>query len=669
MSHFTSSVRFPLCFSAKLTIFASLVSLIAICMTIFSRDIENTHPVTLNGSLAPLYEQWKAAHEQNGGDSNIPIALSWSKALSDRFSPGSGLINVDLHESRIVGHFSGLPANGVWDIWIIENADDLNNSVLPESTDHLLKAASFASDAQGEAVVEVTQLEALRAIRIDMIVLSEGGRSPLESRLLVGMSSLFQRYYTRERLVAVNREGAGISLIAKAYAAPPTPSLDALVLEGAELFFNETFNGNGRTCGTCHRAENNFTLDPDFIATLPDDDPLFVFETMPGLGENFEKPALLRQAGLILVNADGFDDLENKFVMRSVSHLLGLSRQIDLIPNVNDGTTVPPIQRLGWSGDGSTGSGTLREFAIGAVKQHFPLSTNRVAGVDFRLPTDHELDALEAFQLFIGRQEDPEILLTIYRDPVVKIGQEIFFGLDLDSSGDLSGEGKCHLCHRNFGSGTHPSSFNADTNVHYLPDQLANLIDPDSNPPDGGFGLEPMVGVPGAFGNGTFNAPALIEAADTGPFFHNNAVTTIEEAVKFYSSPTFAESPGSAAVRGISLSEDDSNAVAAFLRVINVQENLRSMRQYIQFSKEHSNDSRSIELIELAMCDLDDAEQVLSGGPINLHPQAQYQLSVVEQTLVMAMAQPPEIRTSYLDWALLWLDLVEDDIVEGIIPQ
>ena len=42
-----------------------------------------------------------------------------------------------------------------------------------------------------------------------------------------------------------------------------------LVEQGRELFFNETFEGNGRTCGTCHRAENNFTIDPAFIATLP----------------------------------------------------------------------------------------------------------------------------------------------------------------------------------------------------------------------------------------------------------------------------------------------------------------------------------------------------------------------------------------------------------------
>src|SRR5688500_947977 len=38
------------------------------------------------------------------------------------------------------------------------------------------------------------------------------------------------------------------------------------VCVGADFFFRETFNGNGRTCASCHRVEQNFTIDPAFIA-------------------------------------------------------------------------------------------------------------------------------------------------------------------------------------------------------------------------------------------------------------------------------------------------------------------------------------------------------------------------------------------------------------------
>ena len=39
------------------------------------------------------------------------------------------------------------------------------------------------------------------------------------------------------------------------------------------------------------------------------------------------------------------------------------------------------------------------------------------------------------------------------------------------------------------------------------------------------------------------NVPPLIEAADTPPLFHNNAAATIEDAVRFYTTDTFANSP------------------------------------------------------------------------------------------------------------------------------
>ena len=104
--------------------------------------------------------------------------------------------------------------------------------------------------------------------------------------------------------------------------------LDKLISQGAKLFFEETFKGNGRTCGTCHPANNNFTIDPAFIATLPANDPLFVAEFNPALAL-LERPALMRQFGLILENLDGLDDPTNKFVMRGVPHTLGLQVSLE----------------------------------------------------------------------------------------------------------------------------------------------------------------------------------------------------------------------------------------------------------------------------------------------------------------------------------------------------
>jgi len=376
----------------------------------------------------------------------------------------------------------------------------------------------------------------------------------------------------------------------------PTDRQRALIAKGERIFFNETFNGNGRTCGTCHRTEANFSINPAFIATLPDDDPLFVAEFNPDLKFNFENPKLMREFGLILENVDGFNDLENKFVMRGVPHVLSLRTSV----------ASPQGPRTGWSGDGSP-DGTPRSFATGAVIQHFTKTLSRVRGVDFRLPTDAELEALEAFMLSLGRQEDVTLPLPL-KGIVPKRGQEIF----LDNS-----LGKCNLCHVNAGAtanlgGANLGNINFNTGVEDLPDQPPDLTD-EKVPPDDGFGRP---------GDGTFNIPPLVEAADTSPFFHNNAVRTIEGAVSFYDGESFNNSPAGRLLGGIELDGTQIEAIAAFLRVLNVLENIRVSIELLDTSVERRflDPADAKELLERAVQETDDSIRVLTEA--GLHPEA-----------------------------------------------
>ena len=399
-------------------------------------------------------------------------------------------------------------------------------------------------------------------------------------------------------------------LLAACQATPPLDPEAALIAKGRRIFFNETFNGNGRTCGTCHREENNFTIDPAFIATLPPNDALFVAEFNPDLAKNFENPRLMREFGLILENQDGFGDLENVFNQRGVPHVLAQRTSI----------ASPQGPRTGWSGDGAPGDGSLRSFAVGAVIQHFTKTLDRVAGVDFRLPADDELDALEAFQLSLGRQSDLQLPLRL-KGTVEKRGQEIFLDDTL---------GKCNICHVNAGAnaivnGQSLGNANFNTGVEDLPDQPADLTG-ERVPPDDGFGRP---------GDGTFNVPPLVEAADTGPFFHNNAIETIEGAVGFYDGESFNNSPAGQLLagldpegKGIELDGTQIVEVAAFLRVINALENIRSSLDFLDKSRSlGSKDARP--LILRAADETADGIRVLAGG--GLQPQAVAHLKKAEE--------------------------------------
>ena len=167
-------------------------------------------------------------------------------------------------------------------------------------------------------------------------------------------------------------------------------------------------------------------------------------------------------------------------------------------------------------------------------------------------------------------------------------GVEIFNNGGSVLGGSDLGAGKCFFCHLNAGASDFffpGQNANFNTNVEGLPAQPADLVPGQLNPQDGGFG-QTVSRRQVAFGNGSFNTPVLVEAADTGPFFHNNSIETIEGAVDFYNSKAFNEAPGfGALIGGIRLDATEVVAVAAFLRVINVLENERSARDLLNRAK------------------------------------------------------------------------------------
>ena len=442
----------------------------------------------------------------------------------------------------------------------------------------------------------------------------------------------------RARAAATTALAVAVAVLAACPPSTPPPTPDP-VAEGERLFFSETFDGNGRTCGTCHRMEDNFGLTPAFIATLPADDPLFVAETNPDLA-TLENPRLLREFSMILENLDGFADLANRFTMRGIPHTLAVGTSVN--------SAAGP--RTGWSGDGAPGDGSLRAFATGAVIQHFPRTLNRVAGVDFRLPTDEELDAIEAFMLSLGREQDLELPLPL-KSVVAARGQVIFRDNTL---------GKCNACHFNAGANGDPAIFGAgagnqnfDTGVEELPDQPADLTG-ELVPPDDGFGVP---------GDGTFNTPPVVEAADTGPFFHNNSVETIEGAVAFYNGDAFNNSPAGQLIAGatgggINLDGTRVVEVAAFLRVINALENIRQTIALLEDSKQASS-GRADTLLRRAVEETGDAIMVLRGG--GLHPAAAGHLETSRGLIEQARGR---YATDVIDQAIEAQERARNEMVE-----
>jgi hypothetical protein len=73
----------------------------------------------------------------------------------------------------------------------------------------------------------------------------------------------------------------------------------------------------------------------------------------------------------------------------------------------------------------------------------------------------------------------------------------------------------------------------------------------------------------------------------------------------------------------ISLTSSDVNQIAAFLRVINALENIRSAQKKLTNALDAPNPLRADKLLELAIVDVKDAIRVLKQSPLSLHPGAQ----------------------------------------------
>lgn len=684
----------------KLALVALLMActLPALLLSGDTSDSEDRLPRTEMSSAEHLladYKAWEADYVKNGGDHNVVFGMGWSKGLSTEKTYAHGLVKLDLIDGKVSAEAQGLPSSEGWDLWLIDNGSE--SSVIPDSGDAMIRVGSLKPDGKAAKLEADLGPDAFDGFDPDLYIITRSGKSPSQERVLVGTTTLFHRLYRS------GREGRFGVL---ADAEPPAPAvekrgllnrlyesifptahaelgqipdgggtgadgsltpLDTLINQGRDLFFNETFAGNGRTCGTCHRENNNLTIDAKFIATLPPTDPLFVAEFVPALSQNFENPVLMRKFGLILENVDGFN---NPGVMRGTPHTLALLQNtLTPVSNGADGTTIPPNERTGWGGDGAPGTGTLREFAIGAVTQHFTKTLNRVPGVDFRLPTNAELDAMNAFQRSTGRRQD--LVLTgpgalSLKGEVPREGQRIFNNGGSVVGQSNAGAGKCFFCHLNAGASDFffpGQNANFNTNVEQLPSQPADLVTPPQpNPPDGGFGSGPPPPGVFGFGNGSFNTTALVEAADTGPFFHNNAITTIEGAVDFYNSTQFNTAPGfGAQIGGIKLEATEVVAVAAFLRVINALENIRSALEIETRARNARFLADATDLLRLSISELEDAIEVLECG--GLHPEAVQKLRrAIELDQQALSTNSRGTRQSLIDQAILLKNAARGDL-------
>jgi cytochrome c peroxidase len=287
-----------------------------------------------------------------------------------------------------------------------------------------------------------------------------------------------------------------------------------LVALGERLFFEETFGGNGRTCGTCHPTPT-LVLTPADIAELPPDDPFFA-GTM-----DFDPEMAAR--GMIRYPLGGASLFEPEMtVFRAIP-------------------TVRNVRRTGpFTTDGRATE--LPEQAAEAALLH--LLDGAVDEPGERMPTPEELDAIAAFQEAMTEPEDgrmgPGHLSTEAR-----LGRKLFFG-----------KAACTTCHV-------PPLF-TDNEFHHI---VATAPDEPVTDP-GRCRIEPSS--PDCGSGAAFNTPQLRGVSNSPPFFHDNSLPSLRAVVEFYNSPRFSGSPAARrlGIGPLGLTDEEIAALVEFLNAL-----------------------------------------------------------------------------------------------------
>ncbi len=295
-------------------------------------------------------------------------------------------------------------------------------------------------------------------------------------------------------------------------------------------------------------------------------------------------------------------------------------------------------------------------------------------GVDFRVATEDEGQRVALFMRELGRKNDVNLTAVGFSDAGAQTGRQRF--LDVG----------CNGCHNNAGA----NSGGGANNVGNVNRNFNTNVESSRNsalqgfPLDGGFGATPA-NPDGSFGDVTFNSTPLIEAADTGPFFHTDtaiigapafnaqSANTIEEASAFYATPAFANRPGGNG-QPLAMNATDITNIGRFLRAANAVFNVQMAFKRLQGSQgvgnQFGNNQLAVQqrLLVLARVEVDDAIEVLQGAPGGtINPAQVAGLQFARSNIVAASTNNNfSSRMNQIGVALNELDMADTGIAPNI---
>lgn len=317
---------------------------------------------------------------------------------------------------------------------------------------------------------------------------------------------------------------------------------------GAQLFNQETFGGNGRTCATCHPSSSGTssgTLNPKQVQALfkkNPNDPLFRGDGADTIGgHTFNR---IQQHATVLINLPLPD---NVTIAGSSDRTVTWARGI---PTTMDTPALDPVLMY----DGRDPD--LQTQARGAIEAH--AGSTAVTQQQLNDIADFQRTLFNRSNLKAFAQNGTPLVMPQGTTDAEKRGRRWFIDDNKTSVEDV-GESKfnvCGFCHSGpmlnglsafFVANIAPPGFAegdrfftvlvSEFNRLGNPTQVFQFHNPDGSvteveSPD--LGLFRVIGEPPPIGNGFFKIPTCWGIKDTAPYFHDNSAKDIPGIMRQY---------------------------------------------------------------------------------------------------------------------------------------
>ena len=300
----------------------------------------------------------------------------------------------------------------------------------------------------------------------------------------------------------------------------PDPGREG-VERGQRVFFKERFGGNDRTCGTCHQPAAGFSVTPEGVEALFQEDashPLFrAIDSDHGDGRTY---FILREHAVFVVGLELHPSV--RLADDPEKRVLQVRRAVPSVVNV--ALTGPYLL------DGR--APTLPQQALGAIFTHMEPR---------RLPRLEELEAVARFQReFLS---PPHLAALLGPEPPDDPGFAQPLATVAARRGKLDFDSSCSVCHSGPLLHRPPSPavshflnvLVSERNRPGFPIFHLVFAQPDGSEIDA---LTPDPGraaTTGSIGDlNSFEIPSLRGIKHTAPYFHDNSAASLEDVIQHY---------------------------------------------------------------------------------------------------------------------------------------